>query len=127
MLRHEVVMQDIRCFFPKGKHKPQAVSSKQSVRRKLAIVNQLAQPPAKGTVLLDSFRARVARERYAREHYAAYRHDRPIRVCRRPPAAPNIDHANGHAATALLICTCRCPRSCARASRATRLRCLWHG
>ena len=33
------------------------------------------------------------RERYAREFYAAFLHDRPIRVCRRPPAASNINGA----------------------------------
>src|ERR1051326_528757 len=37
--------------------------------------------------------ARVARERCVRELYAAHRHCSPIRVCRRPPAAPNIDRA----------------------------------
>jgi hypothetical protein len=107
MLRHEVVMQVLRCFFPKGKHQPQAASFKQSARRILVgILSRLAIPtPQKVTVLLDSFRARVARERYTRERYAAYRHGRPIRVCRRPPAASNIDRAQRHAETAVLVCT----------------------
>ena len=49
----------------------------------------------KGTVLLNSTRARVARECYARERYAACRHLRHIRVCRHPPAASNIDRTDG--------------------------------
>ena len=87
-------------------YQPQGASFKQSARRILvANLNRLAcSNPAQGTVLLDSFGARVGRERYAREHYAAYRHGRAIRVCRRPPAASNIDCANWHAATAALLC-----------------------
>ena len=51
------------------------------------LIRNCMRAEVKGAVLLDSFGAQVARERYARERYAAGWLDRPIRVCRRPPAA----------------------------------------
>jgi hypothetical protein len=132
MPRHEVVMQDLRCFFPKGKHQLQTASFTQSGRRILvAILNGLATPTeqkvAKGNAPAQFIRstscARALRARASRCRSARWSHPSL------PPSARCLKHRSRQRARrngSTRIHRGQWLRNYARASRATMQRCLWH-